>query len=120
MKPVVLLNFLLMYNLLFMRYDDRLFHHVVIYLLNYVCTLMILYKGVKRLSNQQFFMLYFSNIVCTSYLDVRYVELYDSIDNWCHINIMTFAIYSVLIIKRWCSNIYSDMIINIEDDIYKI
>ena len=120
MKPIVFINFLLIYNLLFINYDDRLYHHIVIYLLNYVFTLVILYNGMKKLSNQQFLMLYFMNMVCTSYLDVRYVEIYDRIDNWCHINIMTFAIYSVLIIRRWCSNVCSEVITSIEEDIYKI
>ena len=120
MKLVVFLNFLLMYNLLFMRYDERLFHHVVIYLFNYIITFIILNKGMKNLNHKQFLMLYFMNMVCTSYLDISYADLHLMIDNWCHINIMTFAVYSVVIIKYWCKNLCRTVIESIDEDVYKI
>ncbi len=120
MKLIVFLNFLLMYNLLFMRYDERLSHHVIIYLFNYTVTFIVLYKDMRSLNHRQFLMLYFMNMVCTSYLDISYAELYNEIDNWCHINIMTFAIYSVVMIRNWCRNICKTVMVSIEEDVYKI
>lgn len=121
MKSLSFLNFLLIYNILFMNYDDRLFHHVFTYILTYTITFILIYHRLKKLTHFQILMMYLMNLIATSYLDINYIVVHDEIDRWCHINIFVFAFYTIILLGHWCKEFCRVVIYStIEQDHYKV